>query len=422
MAKLLIGTNNPSSDVIVELKQHGTSLTQMDIKVTDGELVTEYVVSTDSNEKDDNGFSMFIESVMEKDNSIFVKMEDGLNVVDFFNKADRAEPTDKTKSYVSITNKVITITLKSTVVSPTLADYQNELKLFENTDTVGLHYFMIPSPVNSTDDDTKALFASVNTLSNNRKDFSFRSSVPTSKILGMTKSNSLIAIKELYGLIGNTTFGSVDGNSYKVYDKYNNRTTWITAQGDAIGLRIAQNLNRNVWWASAGANYGLLQGVLDIAHEWDFNEQKTLLEYRINPIVNKNKVGFVRNDQINFTSKKSDLQDENVRELLNYIYRTGKEFLYYKLHEFNDEFTRTEIDAKFNRFLGGIQDGRGIRKGSDGKDGYFVQCDEQNNTDEVISAKMLVIDIAFLPAKAIREIHLRMSIYNNTVDLRLAEA
>jgi phage tail sheath protein FI len=64
------------------------------------------------------------------------------------------------------------------------------------------------------------------------------------------------------------------------------------------------------------------------------------------------------------------------------------------LFEFNDEFTRSEFVAIVEPLLREIQARRGIID-------FYVQCDELNNTPEVVDRNELVASIFIKPARSI---------------------
>jgi len=69
------------------------------------------------------------------------------------------------------------------------------------------------------------------------------------------------------------------------------------------------------------------------------------------------------------------------------------------LFEFNDEFTRAEFVAIVNPLLREIKARRGIQD-------FFVQCDERNNTPEVIDRNEFIATLFIKPARSINFITL----------------
>jgi len=294
-------------------------------------------------------------------------------------------------------------------VAPTDAEYTAALALFGNSELVDINYvnvhpMVIPESI---------------TLCETRQDCSFRASVPKNLIVGKDMTTATAAIKTYSGttLPTNSTYGSFGANSFLIFDSYNNKYRWIGTAGDLVGIRIKQNLSTQPWYSDAGLNYGQFVEVEKLAQYWDATAVKTIIESRMNPIILKPGKGNVKWNQRNFTAKPSALRDEGVRELVNVIWRTGRDYLEYKLFEFNDDFTRGSISSQLNRFLKSVQDGRGIRKTDAGKDGFKVKCDSTNNPSDIINQDVLIVDIAFLPNRAIEEIAFRMTIAENALQL-----
>jgi len=296
-------------------------------------------------------------------------------------------------------------------VAPTDADYTTALKLFENAELVDINY-VIAHPL---------VHAETITLCENRQDCSFRASALKSDLVGAEKSVALAAIKTYATttLSTNTSYGSFGAQAFLIFDSYNNKYRWIGCAGDLVGLRVRQNLSTQPWYSDAGLNYGQFMEVEKFAQYWDVNDVKTIIESRMNPIILKPGKGNVKWGQRNFTAKPSALRDEGVRELINSIWRASKTYLEYKLFEFNDDFTRGSITSQLNRFLKSVQDGRGIRRTDGGSDGYKVKCDSLNNPSDIVNQNILIVDVAFLPNRAIEEIAFRVTIAADELQLEL---
>jgi hypothetical protein len=71
----------------------------------------------------------------------------------------------------------------------------------------------------------------------------------------------------------------------------------------------------------------------------------------------------------------------------------------YQLFEFNDSFTRAQFKNLVEPFLRDVQGRRGIID-------FRVNCDESNNTGEVIDRNEFVADIYIKPARSINFITL----------------
>lgn len=368
--------------------------TEVAIAVLDssGNILEKWIVDMTSGNVDGYGLDTYIENVLnQKSSYIFA----------FINDVATVAPASFEATYLA----------GGVYVQPTAGDIQNAFELFNNTKAVDVNYIL-----SHPDAYAKAI-----TVASNRQDCAWRAGIPFSQVVNVDKSTALSNVQTYTGttLATTSTFGSMASNAAMIFDTYNNKYRWINLAGDMIGLRVQQNLSKQPWWADAFLNYGVLKEVVKLAQDWDDNDIKSLIEAKTNPVINEPGTGFVKWNQQNYTSVNSALRDENVRELVNYIWRAGRVYLKLKLGEFNDEFTRGAVESQFKRFLSNVQDGRGIRRKTDGADGYRVRCDGTNNTDDVINQNIMVVDIAFLPARVITEVTLRMSILENSVQLEL---
>jgi len=79
------------------------------------------------------------------------------------------------------------------------------------------------------------------------------------------------------------------------------------------------------------------------------------------------------------------------------------------MFEFNDDFTRSEFVAIVEPLLREIQARRGIED-------FFVQCDERNNTPEVVARNELVASIFIKPAYSINFITLNFVAVRGGID------
>jgi hypothetical protein len=298
--------------------------------------------------------------------------------------------------------------------APIAADYVNALNIFSNADIYDINYFIAHANLLQ---ETKALVET-------RGDCTFRAAAPKHLVINQPIATALKNVLDWSnGMVSSyapppaTPFGSVTCDAILIDDLFSGKKRWISPVGDLVGLRIRQNLSASPWFSDAGLNYGLLNNVLRFAQNWQAAQIKQLVKARFNFLVQKSGVGNVKFYDQTWISKNSALKDEGVAELIVYLWRTGKQFLQYKLFEFNDEFTRAQVEAQLRTLLRSVQDGRGIRRTSSGEDGFFVRCDESNNPDAVINNGILVADLAFIPARSIKEIYFRLTVAEGEIQL-----
>lgn len=208
----------------------------------------------------------------------------------------------------------------------------------------------------------------------------------------VTFSNALTGGKSL-------SYAVVDSMSLKVYDKYNDQYVWIPAASSTAGIMAATDLERGAWFSPAGQRRGGYLGVSSIAYNADKAQRDTLYRAGINPVVNMPGVGVVLFGDKTKQPGNSAFNRINVRRLFLVIERAISRAARDIMFEFNDEFTRSEFVGIVEPFLRGIKGQRGITD-------FFVQCDETNNTADVIDNNQFVASIFVKPARSINYITL----------------
>jgi phage tail sheath protein FI len=119
----------------------------------------------------------------------------------------------------------------------------------------------------------------------------------------------------------------------------------------------------------------------------------------VNPIVQFAGRGILLFGDKTKLSRPSAFDRINVRRLFLALEKSIGEAARNFLFEFNDEFTRAEFVAIVEPLLREVQSKRGIFD-------YHVQCDELNNTPEVIDRNEFVATMFIKPARSINFITL----------------
>ena len=153
--------------------------------------------------------------------------------------------------------------------------------------------------------------------------------------------------------------------------------------------------SRQPYYIVAGPNYGRIAypGVIGPDYNYARNDLDALEPYGVNAIVYIPRKGLIINS--NQTAKQtpvSALSKVHVRELVTYLQDTIENMLYNYQWELNTSVLRDNVRAKAEVILGLCKSNGGIYD-------YYVQCDERNNTPEIIDNEMLVLDIEIEPAR-----------------------
>ena len=196
-----------------------------------------------------------------------------------------------------------------------------------------------------------------------------------------------------------SSYLAVDNNYLRVYDKYNDNYIYIPAASTTAGIFALTDYNYGPWWSPAGERRGEYAGVTNLAYSPSKTERDELYKKGVNPIVQFPGRGTILFGDKTKLARPSAFDRINVRRLFLAIEKSIAEAARNFLFEFNDEFTRSEFVAIVEPLLREIQARRGIQD-------FFVQCDERNNTPEVIDRNELVASIFVKPARSINFITL----------------
>ena len=201
----------------------------------------------------------------------------------------------------------------------------------------------------------------------------------------------------------------MDGNFLKVYDKYNDKYTFIPAAASTAGIMAATDNVQAPWFSPAGNRRGQYFGVSALGFSPTKAQRDTLYKAGVNPIVNFPGQGVLLFGDKTKLARPSAFDRINVRRLFLVMERAIKSAAQNVMFEFNDEFTRAEFVNIVEPFLREIKGRRGITD-------FRVVCDETNNTSQVIDTNQFVADIYVKPARSINYVTLSFVAVRTGVD------
>lgn len=196
-----------------------------------------------------------------------------------------------------------------------------------------------------------------------------------------------------------SSYLAVDNNYLRVYDKHNDGYIYIPAASTTAGIFALTDYTNGPWWSPAGERRGEYVGVTDLAYSPSKSQRDELYKKGVNPIVQFPGRGTILFGDKTKLARPSAFDRINVRRLFLALEKSISEAARQFLFEFNDEFTRSEFVAIVEPLLREVQARRGIQD-------FFVQCDERNNTPEVIDRNELIASIFIKPARSINFITL----------------
>lgn len=197
-----------------------------------------------------------------------------------------------------------------------------------------------------------------------------------------------------------STYAMIDGNYKYQYDKYNDVNRWVPLAADMAGLCARTDDIAQPWMSPAGYQRGQILNVIKLAIEPRKAHRDRLYQEAINPVIGANGGnGFVLFGDKTATKVPSPFDRVNVRRLFNMLKKNIGDMSKYTLFEINDSFTRSSFRMETTQYLSGIKSLGGIYD-------MRVVCDGTNNTPAVIDRNEFIATFYIKPARAINYIQL----------------
>lgn len=207
----------------------------------------------------------------------------------------------------------------------------------------------------------------------------------------------------------NSSYAVLDSGYKYQYDRYNDVYRWVPLNGDIAGLCARTDYTNDAWWSPGGYNRGQVKNVVRLAVNPGKALRDNLYKNGINPVVSFPGQGTVLFGDKTLLSKPSAFDRINVRRLFIVLEKAIATAAKYQLFEFNDSFTRAQFKNLVEPFLRDVQGRRGLID-------FRVNCDESNNTGEVIDRNEFVADIYIKPARSINFITLNFIAARSSVN------
>ncbi len=229
---------------------------------------------------------------------------------------------------------------------------------------------------------------------------------------GVNTLANLRALRQTGGAYNvSSSYGFLDGNYKKQYDKYNDTFRWVPLNGDTAGLAAATSAAFDPWWSPAGYNRGHVKNVVALAWNPTKADRDELALLNINPVINETGQGTILFNDKTMLTKPSAFADLNVRMLFITIEKAIATAAKFLLFEFNDAFTRARFVNMVEPYLRSIKARRGVYD-------FRVVCDETNNTPQIVDSNAFVGDIYVKPSRVIRAIQLNFVAVRSGVDFK----
>lgn len=377
-------TSDYQLGVIVQAKDQGSS------SWVDKEV---FVVSTDTGEVNDEGESMFVETVInEQSNYIYTSLNTNYTTD---SENDRNDIPFSTMDYITLSGakngywgRDDSVTAQAAEDSAVIVAYE----LYDNPEELDVNLFI------DGDKGVTVKQKLIEICQDTRKDSFAILDVDRGDVVNNVGSEATDLVKWRKGqgtstFNPNTSYAALYGNWLEVFDKWNKVYRWIPASGHMAGLYAHTDNVNDAWWAPAGLNRTILTSVRRLAWNPTLGERDILYQSGINPIVSFSGQGKVVWGQKTLLDKSSAFNRINVRRLFLVLEKAISTASKYFLFEQNDAVTWMLMTNMIEPFLRDIQGRRGIYD-------FMVQINEDTNTPERIDRNELWGNIFLKPTRA----------------------
>lgn len=211
-----------------------------------------------------------------------------------------------------------------------------------------------------------------------------------------------------------SSYASIYAQWLKVLDKFTNEKLWVPTSGYMGALMCVADQLQGPWYAGAGLNRGIVNGVVDCALNPNQKQRGDLYKICVNSVPKLTNVG-VTNWGIRTLSKKASAFDQNTcRRTFLFIEKAVKKLLRYYIFEPNNSYTQLSIYNEIEPYMESIRNQGGIYS-------YQVVCNSSNNTPEIVNAGNLAVDISAAPTRTAEFIVLNMTANKYTQDVATTE-
>ena len=196
----------------------------------------------------------------------------------------------------------------------------------------------------------------------------------------------------------------------KVSDPLSNRGKLrdCPVSGHVMGVYSRIINSRGVWKSPAGTE-AVVKGVVDLYTELTQSNIETLSSANVNPIVVKANYGTVIWGAKS-TSTEEDWDNVSDSLLNSYIYSNVYNLLQQFIFEPHDEYLWTRVKSAVTTFFDTLWKDGGL-KGSSSSDAYYVKCDADLNTEEVIASGQIICETGYARKHPADFIIIRISRY-----------
>jgi hypothetical protein len=284
-------------------------------------------------------------------------------------------------------------------LTATLGDLFTSYNLFSNRDEIAVDYLIMgPGLGNKFESQAKANH--LISIANGRKDCIAVISPHRGDVIDITNTDTQTDnVLEFFAPLSSSSYAVFDSGYKYTYDRFNNKFRYIPCNADVAGLMVRTSIFAYPWFSPAGQQRGILNNAIKLAYNPSKAQRDQLYPLRVNSIINQPGIGILLFGDKTALGYASAFDRINVRRLFLTVEQALERTAQAQLFELNDEITRANFVNIVEPYLRDVQAKRGLY-------GFFVKCDESNNTPDVIDNNEFRADIFLKPAKSINYVTL----------------
>ena len=294
-------------------------------------------------------------------------------------------------------------------MTPELGDLLNSYDVFLNREEIEIDY-LIMGPGLGDKFESQAKAAHLIALAEQRKDCMAVISPHRLDVVSeadpstglkqyLTSDQITDNIVEFFSPLSSSSYAVFDSGYKYTYDRFNNKFRYIPCNPDIAGLMVRTSIFAYPWFSPAGQQRGIINNAIKLAYSPNKFQRDQLYQQRVNAVITKPGIGTLLFGDKTALGYASAFDRINVRRLFLTVEQALERTAQAQLFELNDEITRANFINIVEPYLRDVQAKRGLY-------GFFVKCDESNNTPDVIDNNEFRADIFLKPAKSINYVTL----------------
>jgi phage tail sheath protein FI len=194
-------------------------------------------------------------------------------------------------------------------------------------------------------------------------------------------------------LLLRSRFSALFGPRYKIYSPYEDRAVFVPASGGAAAAACYSDSVKDVWWAFAGVNRGVVPDAIGLEVEFESFDLDIMYPKSINTLISEQGAGVVVFGNRTLLQDSSSLWSINVQRLVSAVQDSAEAYLRTELFEQNDDALGRAIETNIGSMLRQVKAGRGLYK-------FAVVSNTTNNSGQDIDEGIRNVAVYLQPTRS----------------------